>query len=59
MMQDDRNHVPRHQDALAYLEGLGEEGAAVVRTREGGYERYWQQYGELALRKPWETAPHD
>ncbi|MCY3672297.1 MAG: ISKra4 family transposase [Alphaproteobacteria bacterium] len=47
MTQDDGNQVPRHPDAVAYLEGLGEEGAAVVRTREGGYTRYWLQDGEV------------
>ena len=31
MMRDDGKRVHRHPDAVAYLEGLGEEGAAMVR----------------------------
>ncbi|MXX88583.1 MAG: hypothetical protein F4213_11945 [Boseongicola sp. SB0677_bin_26] len=47
MTQDDGNQVPRHPDAVAYLEGPGKEGAAVVRTREGGYTRHRLQDGEV------------
>ena len=37
----------RHPDTVAYLEGLGEEGAAVLREHEGGYTRYWLEGGEV------------
>ncbi len=36
-----------HPDTVAYLEGLGEEGAAVLRVHEGGYTRYWLEGGEV------------
>ena len=36
-----------HSDTVAYLEGLGEEGAAVLRAREGGYTRYWLEGDEV------------
>ena len=35
----------RHPDTVAYLEGLGEEGASVLRAHEGGYTRYWLENG--------------
>ncbi|MDE0520865.1 MAG: hypothetical protein OXH79_02795 [Boseongicola sp.] len=41
------DHGHRHPDAVACPEGLGEEGAAVVRTRAGGYVRHWLQDGEV------------
>ena len=37
----------RHPDTVAYLEGLGEEGAAVLRAHEGGHTRYWLEGGEV------------
>ena len=37
----------RHPDTVAYLEVLGEEGAAVLREHEGGYTRYWLESGEV------------
>ena len=40
-------HGHRHPDAVAYLEDLAEEGAAVVRTHEGGHVRYWMEGGEV------------
>ena len=43
--EGDRGH--RHPDAVAYLEGLGEEGAAMVRPYEGGHTRYWLEGGEV------------
>ena len=43
--EGDRGH--RHPDAAAYLEGLGEEGAAMVRPYEGGHTRYWLEDGEV------------
>ena len=39
-------HGHWHPDAVAYLEDLAEEGAAVVRTHEGGHVRYWMEDGE-------------
>jgi hypothetical protein len=47
MTQDDGKRVHRHPDAVAYLEGLGEEGAAMVRPYEGGHTRYWIEGGEV------------
>lgn len=47
MMRDDGKRVHRHPDAVAYLEGLGEEGAAMVRPYKGGYTRYWIEGGEV------------
>ena len=40
MTQDEGKRECRHPDAVAYLEGLGEEGAAMVRPYEGGQVRY-------------------
>ena len=36
MTQDKGKEAHRHPDAVAYLEGVGEEGASVVRPYEGG-----------------------
>ena len=47
MAQDEGKREHRHPDAVAYLEGLGEEGAAVVRPYEGGHVRYWIEGGEV------------
>lgn len=47
MTQDDGKRVHRHPDAVAYLEGLDEEGASVVRPYEGGHTRYWIEGGEV------------
>ena len=40
----------RHPDTVTYLEGLGEEGAAVLRKHEGGYTRYWLEGGDVRSR---------
>ena len=50
MSQGKRNHGHRHPDTVAHLEGLGEEGAAVLREHEGGYTRYWLEDGEVRSR---------
>jgi len=42
--------VHRHPDAVAYPEGLGEEGAAMVRPYEGGHTRCWVEGGEVRSR---------
>ncbi len=47
MAHGEGNHGHRHPDAVAYLEGLGEEGAAVVRPHDGGHTRYWLEDGEV------------
>ncbi len=47
MTQDAGDQGHRHPDAVAYLEGLAEEGAAVVRRHEGGHTRYWIEGGEV------------
>ena len=47
MAHGEGNHGHRHPDAVAYLEGLGEEGAAVVRPYDGGHTRYWLEDGEV------------
>ena len=47
MTHGEGNHGHRHPDAVAYLEGLGEEGAAVVRPYDGGHTRYWLEDGEV------------
>jgi len=41
MTGSEGSRVHRHPDAVAYLEGLGEEGATVVRPHGGGHTRYW------------------
>ncbi len=42
------NHGHGHPDTVAFLEGLGQEGATVVlREHEGGYTRYWLEGGEV------------
>ena len=42
------NHGHGHSDAVAFLEGLGQEGAKVeLREHEGGYTRYWLEGGEV------------
>lgn len=59
MMRDDRNQVPPHPDTVAYLEGRGEEGAPVDRTREGGHTRHLLQNDEAwSLQDP-EDRPHE
>ncbi len=47
MTQDEGKRVHRHPDAVAYLEGLGEEGASMVRPYEGGHVRYWIEGGQV------------
>ena len=47
MTQDEGKRERRHPDAVAYPEGLGEEGAAVVRPYGGGHARYWIKGGEV------------
>jgi len=32
---------------VAYLEGLGREGATMLHPHEGGYTRYWLEGGEV------------
>ena len=41
------NRGHRHPNTVAYLEGLGEEGAEVHHPHEGGYTRYWLEGGEV------------
>ena len=50
MTGDGGERFHRHPDAVAYLEGLGEEGAAVVRAYGGGFTRYWIEGGEVRSR---------
>jgi len=50
MTGSEGSRVHRHPDAVAYLEGLGEEGAAVVRPHGGGHTRYWIEGGEVRSR---------
>ena len=57
MVQDDETRDHRHPDAVAYLEGLGEESVAMVRAREGGYTRYWLQDGEVRSLEVSEDRP--
>ena len=47
MTRKEGSDAHRHPDAVEYLEGLGEEGAAVVRPYEGGHTRYWIEGGEV------------
>ncbi len=35
---------------MTYLEGPGEDGAAVLRKHEGGYTRYWLEGGDVRSR---------
>ncbi len=50
MTGDGGKRFHRHPDAVACLEGLDEEGAAVVRAYEGGPTRYWIEGGEVRSR---------
>ena len=47
MTQDEGKRECRHPDAVAYPDGLGEEGAAMVRPYGGGHVRYWIKGGEV------------
>ena len=47
MTQGKDDQVHRHPDAVAYLEDLGQEGAAMERPYEGGHVRYWMEGGEV------------
>ena len=57
MTQDEEKRVHRHPDAVAYLEGLDEEGASVVRPYEGGHVRYWIEGGEVRSLEVAEDGP--
>ncbi len=48
MTHGEGNHG--HPDAVAYLDGLGEEDAAMVCPHEGGHTRYWIEGGEVCSR---------
>ena len=50
MTRKEGSDAHRHPDAVAYPEGLGEEGAAVVRPYEGGHTRYRVEGGEVRSR---------
>ncbi len=57
MTQDEGKRVHRHPDAVAYLEGLGEEGASMVRPHEGGRVRHWIEGGEVRSLEIAEDGP--
>ena len=55
--QDTGNHGHLHQDAVTYLVGLAEEGAAVVRLYEVGQTRYWIEGDEVRSLEVMEDEP--
>ncbi len=57
MTQDAGDQGHRHPDAVAYLEGLAEEDAAVVRRHEGGHTRHWIEGGEVRNLEVAEDGP--
>ena len=55
--QDTGNHGHPHQDAVAYLVDLAEDGAAVVRLYEVGQTRCWIEGDEVRSLEVTEDEP--